>query len=116
MLSVHFSPAKHADDIDMDISRCPNGSNLIFIPGRVHDMLNHMNASYNAIFEMKPTLPPIGDDVSWDGVSPEKVWSDTLEGSQIRNRYCLFGHRQVHMPSTGSQNASVVQLKADKSI
>ena len=80
------------DEIDMDVSQCPRGSNLIFIPGRVHDMLNHMGASYNDIFEMSPSLPPTADNALWERVSQENVWSDTPEGYEIRGRHNLPGN------------------------
>lgn len=83
------------DEIDMDVSQCQRGSNLIFIPGRVHDMLNHMDASYNDIFEMSPSLPPTADNVFWECVSQENVWSDTLEGYEIRGRHNLPGNSRM---------------------
>jgi hypothetical protein len=68
----------------------PPGSNLVFIPGRVHDMSTYPDATYDAIFHMPTKLPPLNNEKKWYEITGEEMYNlDTNKGKEVADRYQL---------------------------
>lgn len=72
-------------------------TNVVLVPGRIHDMYNHPDATYDEIFSMKPTLPPLSGKHDWFKIH---VTAEQSEG-QIVGAY----RRDLEIDQLGISNS-----------
>jgi len=85
---------KHLQEIlAIPMKDYPPLSNLVLLAGRVHDMYEHPEYTYDQIFAMNASMPPTSDKKNWHLIKasgkpeedPIQTYRDILEKDQLAN-------------------------------
>ena len=58
-------------------------TNVVLIPGRIHDMYENLDKSYDAIFKMAPSLPPLSGQHDWHQIKAIAAEEGAVVGAYV---------------------------------
>ncbi|OAI48811.1 hypothetical protein AYO45_00620 [Gammaproteobacteria bacterium SCGC AG-212-F23] len=120
---------KHLQEIlAIPMKDYPPLSNLVLLAGRVHDMYEHPEYTYDQIFAMNASMPPTSDKKNWHlikasgkpGEDPIQAYRDILEKDLKVAGAALSSHSLFHKETKDSKKKTkteeVPHKRKDKGI